>query len=299
MKFTRNMKTTRWRCAIICALLVFVAGCSKIYSTQNEDLQPQISFNNAINDFISIYELIEHINSTKSNLGLKQTNFDTLEKQLNCKLQILDSLTTDGDGYMYAIRFPKLKKDFGSNFLGFDGKARFGTLLVEISQNYRELNTTSSITIPDTTQFYIGSMNNILKKFTGTLKINRNTVGLLNLSFNNVKSITATDSIVFSGKLDVQWASGENNDGILNDIIDYYGDGVFAYNTLPNRNWKTSLALVKNIENGCSANIVKGILQVDDNDNRYRIDFDPFNNMSCDNIAKIYSSGKEYEIRVK
>jgi hypothetical protein len=68
---------------------------------------------------------------------------------------------------------------------------------------------------------------------------------------------------------------------------------------LPNTFWKTSSALVKNIENGCSANIVKGILQIDNNDLRYRIDFDPFNNMSCDNIAKIYSAGKEYEIRLQ
>jgi hypothetical protein len=59
------------------------------------------------------------------------------------------------------------------------------------------------------------------------------------------------------------------------------------------------LALVKNIEKGCSANIVKGILQIDKNNLRYRIDFDPFNNMSCDNIAKIYSAGKEYEVRIK
>jgi hypothetical protein len=288
---------------IICTMLMAVVssfwGCSKIYEVQNEDLRSQIAFNNNINDFLSIYEIIEHINSTKSSQGIKRVNLDSLEKQTNCKITIIDSITTDGDGYAYRIKFADYQKNFDQSALNYDGKARFGSVLVEISQNYREINTTSTISIGDTNAFYSGTLNNPIKKFTGKINLNRSSLGVLSMSFNQVKMVSETDSIILNGKFDVQWSSGDNTDGLFNDVINYNGDGTFSYNNLPNSTWKSSLALVKNIENGCSANIVKGILQIDNNDLRYRIDFDPFNNMSCDNIAKIYSAGKEYEIRIQ
>jgi hypothetical protein len=283
---------------LIAAVSVFV-GCTKIYEVQNEDLNSQIKFNNNINDFLSIYEIVEHINSTKSSFGIKRTNLDSIEKQANCKINIIDSITSDGDGYTYRIQFPDYKKDFNQSALNYDGKARFGSVLVDVSQNYRELNTTATISIGDTNAFYIGSLNNPIKKFTGKINLNRSSIGVLSMSFNQVKMVNDIDSMVFSGQLAIQWSSGESTEGLFNDVINYNGDGTFSHNNLPNTFWKTSSALVKNIENGCSANIVKGILQIDNNDLRYRIDFDPFNNMSCDNIAKIYSAGKEYEIRLQ
>jgi len=285
--------------AILIATVSVFVGCSKIYEVQNEDLRSQISFNNNFNDFLSIYEIVEHINSTKSSQGIKRTNLDSIEKQANCKIIIIDSITSDGDGYTYRIQFPEYKKGFNQSALNYDGKARFGSVLVDVSQNYRELNTTSTISIGDTNAFYIGSLNNPIKKFSGKINLNRSLLGVLSLSFNQVKMVTEVDSIIFSGQLAIQWSLGESTEGLFNDVINYNGDGTFSYNNLPNTSWRTSLTLVKNIENGCSANIVKGILQIDKNDLRYRIDFDPFNNMSCDNIAKIYSAGKEYEIRIQ
>jgi hypothetical protein len=287
-----------WSAILIAAVSVF-AGCTKIHDVQNEDLNSQITFNNNINDFLSIYEIVEHINSTKSSQGLVRTYLDTIENQANCKIIIIDSITSDGDGYAYRIQFPEYKKDFNQSALNYDGKARFGSVLVEVSQNYRELNTTATISIGDSNAFYIGSLNNPIKKFTGKINLYRSFQGVLSMSFNQVKMVTDVDSMVFSGQLAIQWSSGESSEGLFNDVINYNGDGTFSYNNLPITSWKTSLALVKNIENGCSGNIVKGILQIDNNNLRYRIDFDPFNNMSCDNIAKIYSAGKEYEIRIQ
>ena len=297
VKILQKMK--QLSAAIFIVVVSVFFGCSKIYEAQNEDLNSQITFNNNINDFLSIYEIVEHINSTKSSQGIKRSNLDSIEKQTNCKIIIIDSITTDGDGYAYRIKFPEYKKDFNQFALNYDGKARYGSVLVEFSQNYRELNTSTTISIGDTNSFYIGSLNSSIKKFTGKINLNRSSLGILSISFNQVKMITKTDSMVFSGQLAVQWSSGESTEGLFNDVINYNGDGTFSYNNLPNTSWKTSLALVKNIENGCSANIVKGILQIDNNNLRYRIDFDPFNNMSCDNIAKIYSAGKEYEIRIQ
>jgi hypothetical protein len=292
-------KTKHILLAILIAAVAVFAGCTKIHDVQNEDLNSQISFNNNINDFLSIYEIVEHISSTKSSQGLNRTYLDSIEKQVNCKIIIIDSITTDGDGYSYRIQFQQYKKDFNQSALNYDGKARFGSVHVDVSQNYRELNTTATISIGDTNAFYIGSLNTPIKKFKGKINLNRSSLGILSMSFNQVKMVTDFDSMVFSGQLAIQWSSGESSDGLFNDVINYNGDGTFSFNNLPNTSWKTSLALVKNIENGCSANIVKGILQIDNNNLRYRIDFDPFNNMSCDNIAKIYSAGKEYEIRIQ
>jgi hypothetical protein len=284
---------------LIASISIFAGGCSKIYNVQNEDLISQITFNNNINDFLSIYEIVEHINSTKASQGFVRNNLDSIEKQANCKLIIIDSTTSDGDGYMYLIKFPDYKKDFNQSALNYDGKARFGSVLVEVSQHYRELNTTSTISIDDTNSFYIGSLNSQVKKFTGKINLYRKLPEILTMSFNQVKMVTDFDSMIFSGQLAIQWTSGGKTDGLFNDVINYNGDGTFSYNNFSNISWKTSVALVKNIENGCSANIVKGILQIDNNNLRYRIDYDPFNNMSCDNIAKIYSAGKEYEIRMQ
>ncbi len=283
---------------IACFGFLCVGSCSKIYSeVQNEDLQIPISASKNIQDLFSYLEVVEFINSTHSSSGINRKNFDTLEQLINCKLEIIDSLVSDGDGYRYKVVFPSKTTNFQESMRNYDGKIRFGSFYVDLNFNYREINALSTITIDSSNACYLRNLNAEVTQIYGDFKFERVFTNKVNLQINNATLEREKIKNIISGIFDVSWFAGENTDGILNDQIVYSGSGNGVLNNTK-YNWKTNLSLEKNFELGCGANIIKGILQVEsiDNEKLYKIDFDPFNNKSCDAVVTINILGKQYEI---
>lgn len=279
----------------------YVSGCSKINeSVANENIQiPTIASKN-IKGLISYLEVVELINSTKSSLGIRRSTFDSLEKTINCKLIILDSLTSDGNGFKYKVIFPNKGESLNSNNKNYDGNYRFGTFLVDLNFNYREINAISTIKIDSSSECFIANSKGEYIQIIGNFKFERIITNKINISITNGKLITKFNNpLIFSGDFAVSWTDGESTDGVLNDVMVYNGSGIGKYAD-ESFKWNTSLPLEKNLEFGCASNIVKGVLQIEMVVSKkiFRVDFDPFNNKSCDSIIKIYILGKEYEITI-
>lgn len=276
-----------------------LSSCSKILDeVGQEDIQLPTSAAKNIKDLISYFEVVELINSTHSSNGINRVNFDSLERKINCQLEIIDSLFSDGDGYQYKVIFPK-KTKIDVSVQNYDGLTRFGTFLVDLNFNYRELNAQSTVTIDSTDQCFIGKSDGELTQIWGSVKFQRFVTNKINLLFNQVYFSRKNLIHQLTGSFDLIWLAGETSDGIENDNIVFSGSGTGVYINDAYR-WKTNLAIEKNYELGCESNLIKGILQIEptSNDKVFKIDFDPFNNKSCDSIIKIYILGKEYEVNI-
>ncbi len=285
--------------AIALTSILFLHGCSKLNETvANENIQLPTQASRNLKNLFSYLEIVELINSTKSYDGLKRSNFDSLERMINCKLTIIDSLTTDGDGYLYKVNFPNKADKLNPKDKNYDNQYRFGSFDVELNFNYREINAISTIKIDSTQQCYIANGSGEFTQIIGDFKFVRNTTNKINISLGNVAVIYQNSIPMYlNGDFLVSWTQGEGTDGIFNDVMVYSGSGTGVFLLEPFK-WNTSLPLEKNQEYGCAANIVKGVLQLESlaTDKIFRVDFDPFNNKSCDSIIKIYILGKEYEI---
>ena len=288
--------------AIIALTALFsVNACSRINeSVANENILIPTKASKNIKKLFSYLEVVEFINSTKSNSGLKRSTFDTLEKIINCKLLILDSLITDGNGFKYKVIFPDKTENVPSAFRNYDGNYRFGSFTVDLNFNYREINAVSTVKIDSNSGCYIASSPEEFTQISGDFKFERIFTNKINLTISNCKFMNDNElPMNFKGAFVVSWSDGETTDGILNDFMAYNGSGEGSY-MLEDFKWTTSLPLEKNLEYGCASNIVKGVLQIEtvNFSKIFRVDFDPFNNKSCDPILKIYVLGKEYEISI-
>ncbi len=298
LSYSFNFKS-RFRFFLIVSLgILILGGCSKIYDeVQNEDLQLPVSASKNIQDIFSYLEVVEFINSTHSSSGIVRKNFDTLEQLIHCKLEIIDSLVSDGDGYSYKVVFPQKTENINESMKNYDGKVRFGSFIVDLNFNYRELNALSTIKIDSNDACYIGNFNSQFTQIFGVFKFERLFTNKVNFSVSQAILIRENKRSLISGLFDISWFAGESTDGILNDQIVYSGKGNGEFNG-SKYSWKTNLSLEKNFEFGCGANIVKGILQIepDLSEKLYKVDFDPFNNKSCDALVTINILGKQYEI---
>lgn len=280
--------------------LFFASGCSKILGEVGpEDIQIPTSNAKNIKDLISYFEVIEFINSTKSSTGISRVSFDSLERLINCKLEIIDSIISDGDGYRYKVVFPPVDQKLTPSMKNYDGRVRLGSFFVDLNYNYKEINAKSEIVIDSSSHCFIGDIGGDLTQLFGIVKFERLVTNKVILSFDKLHFITNKIDNQLTGNLTTSWLIGENTDGILDDNMFYFGNGTGIYQNQPYV-WKTNLAIEKNMEFGCCANLVKGIIQVEpqNSDKVFKVDFDPFNNKSCDSILKIYVLGKEYEISI-
>lgn len=285
--------------AIALTSIFFLNGCSKLNETvANENIQLPTHASRNLKNLFSYLEVVELINSTKSYDGLKRSNFDSLERIINCKLTIIDSLTTDGDGYQYKVNFANKAEKLNPKDKNYDNQYRFGSFDVELNFNYREINAISTVKIDSSQHCYIANGAGEFTQIIGNFKFVRNITNKINISLGNTVLIYQnTFPMYLNGDFLVSWTEGEGTDGIFNDVMVYNGSGTGSF-LLETFKWNTSLPLEKNQEYGCAVNIVKGVLQLESlsTNKIYRVDFDPFNNKSCDSIIKIYILGKEYEI---
>ena len=285
--------------AIAITSVFFINGCSKLNETvASENIQLPTEVSRNLKNLLSYLEVVEMINSTKSSIGLKRENFDSLEQLIKFKLLILDSLTTDGDGFQYQVVFPVKTEKFNPLMKNYDNNYRFGSFIVNLNFNYREINAISTIKIDSGSGCYIGNSNGELMGIIGDFNFERVNTNKIKLSLNNCSCI-AKDKfpMKFDGQFLVTLIEGENTDGIVNDLMGYNGYGTGQYLN-ESFNFNTSLPLEKNQEFGCASNIIKGVLQIQSlaSNKVFQVDFDPFDNKSCDSIVKIYILGKEYEI---
>jgi hypothetical protein len=117
------------------------------------------------------------------------------------------------------------------------------------------------------------------------------------LSFN-IKHLELDDKhMELEGTLTAEKIMGITTPGVFGDHYQLQGDGKAEINDEEFK-WNIGSPLIKKLEPGCGMIPVKGLLNltIEKTNRDILLDFDPFNNESCDRILRITNAGKATDI---
>ncbi|MEY2924361.1 MAG: hypothetical protein RLZZ337_909 [Bacteroidota bacterium] len=268
-------------------LLVGISGCSEspIIEVQENDAPAQASLE-VVAELFSTFDIVDDLATTNEFL-LKKGN-ELLPHDVS--ITFSDNSFTDGDGVELELDFGQPgNKPYG--ILCRDGKYRAGTIQLSFSKKYSEIGTDIAIHFSEEKPYYSGD-GEVLNQFVGTIHVIRQSEKVLELRTEKLKieadGIASELTASITAEKELDWAIG-----IVNDIVNYSGN--FALKTGDNILMLNSIEpLQKRYTLECAKYIVKGKLSAEQTKSAtsMEIDFDPYNDMACDNVVSMTVNGK-------
>lgn len=272
---------------VVFALLM--AGCEKIYEEPKDSVKEGIEAIDQLNSSVSILPVIEHINSRFSQEGMDILVKQKLEKELNAKIIWIDSVFGNNEEVALKIELMGNNRIFPNDYIG--------EMEITVKRNYLELGSEVSVQISNTNPLIIDYEKNESYSLRGSIEIQRTLINTIEVDLQGLSIVSDSDVYKWEGLLTYNWVSGENIPGVINDIIDLSGDGTLKEENEIEFSWDITTPLTWNIEPYCTRYFTSGILLIKD-DERYNINFDPFENGACNDIVKITKAGRSYEINL-
>lgn len=272
---------------VVFALLM--AGCEKIYEEPKDSVKEGIEAIDQLNSSVSILPVIEHINSRFSQEGMDILVKQKLEKELNAEIIWIDSVFGNNEEVALKIELMGNNRIFPNDYIG--------EMEITVKRNYLELGSEVSVQISNTNPLIIDYEKNESYSLRGSIEIQRTLINTIEVDLQGLSIVSDSDVYKWEGLLTYNWVSGENIPGVLNDIIDLSGDGTLKEENEIEFSWDITTPLTWNIEPYCTRYFTSGILLIKD-DERYNINFDPFENGACNDIVKITKAGRSYEINL-
>ena len=272
---------------VVFALLM--AGCEKIYEEPKDSVKEGIEAIDQLNSSVCILPVIEHINSRFSQEGMDILVKRKLEKELNAEIIWIDSVFGNNEEIALKIELMGNNRIFPNDYIG--------EMEITVKRNYLELGSEVSVQISNTNPLIIDYEKNESYSLRGSIEIQRTLINTIEVDLQGLSIVSDSDVYKWEGLLTYNWVSGENIPGVINDIIDLSGDGTLKEENEVEFSWDITTPLTWNIEPYCTRYFTSGILLIKD-DERYNINFDPFENGACNDIVKITKAGRSYEINL-
>lgn len=272
---------------VVFALLM--AGCEKIYEEPKDSVKEGIEAIDQLNSSVSLLPVIEHINSRFSQEGMDILVKQKLEKELNAEIIWIDSVFGNNEEVALKIELMGNNRIFPNDYIG--------EMEITVKRNYLELGSEVSVQISNTNPLIIDYEKNESYSLRGSIEIQRTLINTIEVDLQGLSIVSDSDVYKWEGLLTYNWVSGENIPGVINDIIDLSGDGTLKEENEIEFSWDITTPLTWNIEPYCTRYFTSGILLIKD-DERYNINFDPFENGACNDIVKITKAGRSYEINL-
>lgn len=269
-------------------IAILSTGCEKIYDEPSDSVSDGVEIIKGLNPLFSFVTINEHINNHLALKGYSYIEVQELNRQLNADIQFVDSTFVNDDKIQYNI---ELKGS--SEVFPFSG---VGKMQVFLFKNYLEIGSSITIRILDSEplSYSIDEMDNV--ELRGELKIIRNVSNSLEADLADLTLLEDDDIHNFEGTLTYDWLEGKSTPGIINDLLYFKGSGSLSEESEIEYSWDITAPLVKNMEFACSQYFTKGVMLLEDDDDLYTVDFDPFDNGACNNIILISKAGKSYEM---
>jgi hypothetical protein len=107
-------------------------------------------------------------------------------------------------------------------------------------------------------------------------------------------------SLELDGSLTLEKIAGANTPGMIGDQYIMKGSGKVEMGE-DDYLWEIGSPLKKKVEPGCGMIPVKGLLNlnIESLNRNVVVDFDPFDNESCDRIVRITNAGKVTDLEIK
>ena len=276
----------------IYGLVIFsllIAGCEKIYEEPSDSVKDGIEAIEQLNSSISLLPVIEHINSRFAQEGMDLLVKQKLETELNAEINWIDSVFGNNEEVTLELKLNGNNRVFSNDY--------FGEMEIIVKRNYMELGSKVLVKISNTNPLTIENENNVSHTLEGSIKIERTITNAIKVDLDGLTMVSESDKYQWGGSITYNWVSGENIPGVINDIIHVSGNGSCKDEDELEFTWDITTPLSWNLEPACTRYFTTGILLIKDDD-RYNINFDPFENGACNDIVKITKAGKSYEINL-
>jgi hypothetical protein len=276
----------------IYGLVIFsllIAGCEKIYEEPSDSVKDGIEAIEQLNSSISLLPVIEHINSRFAQEGMDLLVKQKLETELNAEINWIDSVFGNNEEVTLELKLNGNNRVFSNDY--------FGEMEIIVKRNYMELGSEVLVKISNTNPLTIENENNVSHTLEGSIKIERTITNAIKVDLDGLTMVSESDKYQWGGSITYNWVSGENIPGVINDIIHVSGNGSCKDEDELEFTWDITTPLSWNLEPACTRYFTTGILLIKDDD-RYNINFDPFENGACNDIVKITKAGKSYEINL-
>jgi hypothetical protein len=210
-------------------------------------------------------------------------------------VKILDSTFFDGDAIEFEINFGPNKLPLSENQRGFDGKYRAGTMHIKIQSHYIENTAKLELKIDKSDNFCVGANPNQPKNMAISCSTIRQDAKTHSLA---IESLDLFGQKIISIEGTVQLLKLTNSKpGVIGNKYQILGKGELKESD-DEQNWEIVQPLIKNVVPGCSGEYINGMLELKDSEKSSTtiLDYDPFENESCDRIVRVTIAGKITDI---
>ena len=274
--------------------LISMQSCERINENKEKGLQLATDFCVMQSELASIIEVADEMGDQTTGKGTP-SKFILGAFGKAASVKILDSTFFDGDGIEFEINFGSNKLPLSENQRGYDGKYRAGTMHVKIQSHYIENSSKLELEIDKSDNFWVGANPTQPKNMAiscSTIRQDSKTHSLAieSLDFFGQKTISIEGTVQLL-KLN------NSNPGVIGNKYQILGKGVIKESD-DEQKWEIMQPLIKNVVPGCSSEYVNGMVLLKDSDKSTTttLDYDPFENESCDRIVRVTIAGKSTDI---
>jgi hypothetical protein len=275
-------------------LLLSMSSCERINHNSDTREETAADFAMVMTEIGSIIEYAEEscdqTNGKGTPLYFKLQNFNK-----DTRITVLDSTFYDGDPVEFTIDFGPAAAPLQPSQKCLDGRFRGGVIKVVLESHYIENTAKSHILIEKGSPFVFGTESKVFTIDHLEMDVDRQMRELLSFS---IKHLEMDDNhLELEGKLTTEKLSGLSTPGVFGDHYQLQGDGHLEIDD-EDFQWNIGSPLIKKLEPGCGMIPVKGLLNltIEKTNRDIVMDFDPFNNESCDRILRITNAGKMTDI---
>ncbi len=286
----------RWVFALVLSIgLILMQSCERINDHKENGIQLATDYCSMQSDFAAIVEVADQMGDQTTAKGTPiKFLLDAFGRQT--VVRALDTTYFDGDGIEFEIDFGPTSLPLSENQRGYDGKYRAGKMHVKIETHYQEKLSKLEIEINKSDNYWVGRNPSQPHNIAASLSLSRqdskkHEISIESFEFLGQKAITLNGTFQLNKLTSV-------NPGVIGNNYQLTGSGSLLNSEKETQNWEIKQPLVKKVVPGCSGEFVSGMIELNNNDKSamISIDYDPFDNESCDRIVRATVAGKNTDI---
>ncbi len=289
-----NMKNIKLIAMLLFAgSFAFLISCRK--GTLNESIQ-------SAQDNVSIETELGNIYDAASGYAQEdgltgKTDATVLPSGAIVTFQDSAFVSQDGTPLTFTIDYGALGSTAPKGLLCKDGRYRAGKINVSLKEKFGTADNQITVSIPSANDYYVGNGTD-MRKVTGTKTVTRQ-------GSAKTWSVVVSNATLETQNGTIQWNANRTLTQTV-DVPGAFGDEYTITGSAQGVNAKgeafsvvTTEPLVKKIQIGCLSTFVSGVLELTNSKNeKFTIDYDPYNNSACDKAAEVSFRNRKRIINV-
>ncbi|MFZ9631499.1 MAG: hypothetical protein ACO3AQ_05630 [Bacteroidia bacterium] len=281
--------------AVLLPGLTVMQSCERINEQKENGVQVASDYCSVQSEIGAIVEVADQIGDQTTAKGTPLKFFsDAFGKQ--AVITALDTTFFDGDGIEFEINFGPISLPLSENQKGYDGKYRAGKMHVKIQSHYQEKLSKLEVEIEKSDNFWVGRNPSQPHNVAGSFSMSRQDNKKHNISIESFEFF-GQKTLTLNGEFQLTKLTSFNP-GMIGNQYQLTGKGSILISENEKHNWEIKQPLIKKVVPGCSGEFVNGMIELNNDDKSVviAIDYDPFENESCDRIVRATVAGKSTDI---